>query len=295
MNEKKRKYRNGRRAAAFIALMAILFFAPTASRAQFGFGGIVYDPTNYRNAVLRYLQMQQQLAQLRQTYEQVSNQYQLALAMSQNLENMEARYRATFSEWRSFSANDLYGNTTRWISAVNGAGTETVSSAYQLATIPLLTYNADNLNVINSADARNFKSTYASLELADGASVSALTTVGNIRANASAVEQHIANLEQDSLSSDPALGSRCPQQDQRLERPHASHAPRREQPSSCSARTTGPPSETRKRLRRRQSQLRDPDARAGHEEPRSVHSQSLSKSRELPTAVTRAARNQEIP
>ena len=27
----------------------------------FGFGGIVYDPTNYNNAVLRYYQLQQQL------------------------------------------------------------------------------------------------------------------------------------------------------------------------------------------------------------------------------------------
>jgi len=37
--------------------------------------------------------------------------------------------------------------------------------------------------------------------------VSALTTVGNVRANAQTVQQQIANLEQDSLSSDAGLNT----------------------------------------------------------------------------------------
>jgi hypothetical protein len=187
--------------------LAVALIVPIASRAQFGFGGIVYDPTNYHNAVLRYIQLEQQLAQLRQTYLQVWNHYQLALQMSRNLQNMEGRYRATFSQWRSFTANDLYRNTTAWIGAVNGAGPQSVNPAYQQATIPLLTYGQADLNTINPADARNLKSAYASLELADGANVSALTTVGNVRGNAQTVQQQIANLEQDSLSNDPTLNS----------------------------------------------------------------------------------------
>jgi hypothetical protein len=35
------------------------------SHAQFG--GVVYDPTNFHNAVLRYYQLRLQLAQLQQT------------------------------------------------------------------------------------------------------------------------------------------------------------------------------------------------------------------------------------
>jgi hypothetical protein len=192
---------------AAILLIAVLLFLPVASNAQFGFGGIVYDPTNYHNAVLRYIQLQQQLAQLRQTYQQVWNHYQLALQMSRNLQNMPARYQAAFSQWRAFTANDLYGNTTGWVGAVNGAGVQSVGPAYQTATTPLLSYSETDLNAINPADARNLKSAYASLELADGANVSALTTVGNIRANAPTVQQQIANLEQDSLSGDPALNT----------------------------------------------------------------------------------------
>lgn len=193
-----------RRGVAILALAALLL-VPAATRAQFG--GVVYDPTNYANAVLRYRQLVQQLVQLRQTYQQVLNQYQLAVQMSKNLQNMPARYRAAFSQWRTFTARDLYGNTSSWIGAVNGAGAQSVSPAYQHATIPLLAYGQADLSMINPADARNLKSAYASLELADGANVSALTTVGNIRANSRTIQQQITNLEQDSLSPDAALNS----------------------------------------------------------------------------------------
>lgn len=193
-----------RRGVAIFALAALLLI-PAVSRAQFG--GVVYDPTNYANAVLRYRQLVQQLVQLRQTYQQVLNQYQLAVQMSKNLQNMPARYRAAFSQWRTFTANDLYGNTSPWVGAVNGAGVQSVSPAYQQATIPLLAYSQTDLGMINPADARNLKSAYASLELSDGANVSALTTVGSIRANSRTIQQQIANLEQDSLSPDAALNS----------------------------------------------------------------------------------------
>jgi hypothetical protein len=194
-----------KKGVATIAIAALLIL-PRVSWAQFG-SGIVYDPTNYANAVLRYAKLQQQLLQLEQTYQQVWNHYQLALRMAQNIQNMQARYRATFSQWRSFTANDLYGNTAGWVGAVNGAGLQSVAPAYRQATIPLLAYSQIDLNAINPADAQNLKSAYASLELADGANVSALTTVGNIRANAPTVQQQIANLEQDSLSGDPALNT----------------------------------------------------------------------------------------
>jgi hypothetical protein len=193
------------RKSAAMLVVAALLLVPAVSEAQFG--GIVYDPSNYANAVLRYSQLVQQLAQLRRTYQQVLSQYNLALQMSRNLQNMPARYRATFSQWRNFTANDLYGNTGGWVGAVNGGGAQSVSPAYQRATIPLSTYSQADLNAINPADARNLQSVYASLQLADGANVSALTTVGNIRANSQTMQQQIANLEQDSLSGDAALNT----------------------------------------------------------------------------------------
>ena len=66
--------------------------------------GIVYDPTNYHNALLRYYQLQQQLVQLKNSYAQIVTKYNLALADGQILQNMPARYRAQFSQWRNVTS-----------------------------------------------------------------------------------------------------------------------------------------------------------------------------------------------
>ena len=192
---------------AVVFAVALLLLIPAVSDAQFGVAGVVYDPTNYANAVLRYKQLLAQLLQLRQTYQQVLNQYNLALQMSKSVENMPARYRAAFSQWRSFTATNLYGNTAGWVGAVNGGGPQSVPLAYQQATVPLLAYSQSDLESINPADARNIRSAYASLQLADGANVSAMTTVGNVRANTQSIQQQVANLEQDSFSNDASLNS----------------------------------------------------------------------------------------
>jgi hypothetical protein len=51
------------------------------------------------------------------------------------------------------------------------------------------------------------KSQYASVELSDGANTTAMATIGSIRGNAQSLQAQIANLEQDSLSSDPNLNT----------------------------------------------------------------------------------------
>src|SRR5271154_953212 len=101
----------------FAVLLVTVLFVGTAS-AQLG-SGIVYDPTNYSNAVLRYQQLQQHLLQLQRTYTQIVTAYNLALRMSQNLQNMPARYRAQFSNWRNVTATNTYGNTSGWLGGVN--------------------------------------------------------------------------------------------------------------------------------------------------------------------------------
>src|SRR3974390_2835051 len=100
-----------------VSLVVLALAAGTAS-AQFG-GGIVYDPTNYHNALLRYYQLQQHLAELQKTYTQIVTAYNLALQMSRNLKNMPARYRAQFSNWRNVTATNTYGNTSGWLGGVN--------------------------------------------------------------------------------------------------------------------------------------------------------------------------------
>ena len=191
---------------ATVLVLVALLLVPVVSEAQLG-GGIVYDPTNYQNALLRYSQLQQHLVQLQETVSKVTSQLNLAMQMAQYVKNMPARYRAVFSQWRSFTSGDLYGNTTHWVAAVNGAGPQSVRSAYQQTIVPFLAYNQTALSAINPADALDLKSFAASLQLTDGANVSALTTVGNIRANAQSVQQQIANLELDSFSPDSGLNT----------------------------------------------------------------------------------------
>jgi len=97
-----------------LALLLIMGLCVGTASAQFGFG-IVYDPTNYANALLRYAELQQQLVQLKNSYTQLITQYNLALQMSRNLQNMPARYQAQFSQWRNTLAGNTYQNTGTWV------------------------------------------------------------------------------------------------------------------------------------------------------------------------------------
>ena len=51
--------------------MLLLGLGVGTASAQFG-GGIVYDPTNYQNALLRYYQLQQHLVQLQKSYAKIT-------------------------------------------------------------------------------------------------------------------------------------------------------------------------------------------------------------------------------
>src|SRR5436190_528056 len=59
------------------AVLLVLLLLAAASPVRAQFFGVVYDPTNYANAVLRYGQLQQQYAQLVLTYQQIRTQYLL--------------------------------------------------------------------------------------------------------------------------------------------------------------------------------------------------------------------------
>ncbi|MHB8541425.1 MAG: hypothetical protein ACYDCD_10855 [Candidatus Acidiferrales bacterium] len=189
-----------------LAVLLVLGLCVGTASAQFGFG-IVYDPTNYANAVLRYSQLVQQLAQLRQTYAQIVQQYNLAVQMSRNLQNMPARYRAQFSNWRNVVAPNTYGNTGTWVNGMNTGNAGAVNAGYQQATTPLLQYNGQELSGMTPDELDRVKSQYASVELADGANVTSMATIGAIRNDAHNIENQMNNLEQDSLSNNPNLNT----------------------------------------------------------------------------------------
>jgi len=190
---------------ALLLLFALTLCVATAS-AQFG-SGIVYDPTNYHNALLRYYQLQQHLVQLQKSYGQLVAQYNFALRMAQNIQNMPARYRALFSQWRNVTSLNTFGNTGSWVTGINTGLFPTITTGYQKSTTQLLPYGADQLSGMDSAELARAQSQYASVELADGANMNAIATIGSIRGNAQSVEAQLANLEQDSFSNDSDLNT----------------------------------------------------------------------------------------
>jgi hypothetical protein len=165
MKEMKRK--------SLLLLLALTLCVATAS-AQFG-SGIVYDPTNYHNALLRYYQLQQHLIQLQKSYAQLVAQYNFALRMAQNIQNMPARYRAPFSQWRNVTSLNTFGNTGSWVTGVNSGLFPTITTGYQKSTTQLLPYSADQLSGMNSNELARAQSQYASVELADGTNMNAMT------------------------------------------------------------------------------------------------------------------------
>jgi hypothetical protein len=60
---------------------------------------------------------------------------------------------------------------------------------------------------MTAAEQNRVKSQYATVELADGANVTAMATIGAIRDSAQDIQNQINNLEQDSLSDDPDLNT----------------------------------------------------------------------------------------
>lgn len=188
-----------------LVILIVMGLAVGTASAQFG--GVVYDPTNYANALKRYFQLQQQLIQLKNSYSQLVAQYNLAKQMAKNLQNMPARYRAQFSQWRNTVSQDAYGNTGGWVRGINSGQLPNVNSGYRQATTQLLQFSPDALSGMNADELTRVKSQYASVELSDGASTTAMATIGSIRGNSQNVQTQIVNLEQDSLSSDPNLNT----------------------------------------------------------------------------------------
>jgi hypothetical protein len=188
------------------AVLLVLILCVGTASAQFG-SGIVYDPTNYQNALLRYYQLQQHLIQLQQNVAKVTAHLNLALQMAQFIKNMPARYRAVFSQWRNVTSLNTFGNTSSWISGINSGLLPNINLGYQRSTTQLLPYSPDELSGMNASELSRVQSQYASVELADGANMNAMATIGSIRGNADSVQTQIANLEQDSFSDDPGLNT----------------------------------------------------------------------------------------
>jgi hypothetical protein len=187
--------------AAILLIAGLAGGVATPASAQI-FGGIVYDPTNYANALLRYAQLQQQYAQLVATYQQIRTQYQLLFRQAQKLPfSLEQRYRSLRTPWRPLVATSTYGRTAPWIDSAN-TGHDSLA-AYRRATQDLAAYTG--LGQLSAAEAARVQGRFDQTQLADGAIVTGLQAVGRLRFHEGSVEQIIRNLELDAYADTPDL------------------------------------------------------------------------------------------
>ncbi len=191
------------KAIATLAVVALLFASP--ARAIFGLGDVVFDPTNYAQAIKSFIQLQQQYAQLVQIYQQSRQQYEQLIWMAKTVPvNMRARYRAAVTPWTHSTATNTYGTTGGWVTAINtGVG---VDAGYSQAVQKLDAYGSAVGN-IPSDQLDRVKTSYATIELSNGSNLHTLETIGRVRANAPALENTLQALEEDSLSSDPDMNT----------------------------------------------------------------------------------------
>jgi hypothetical protein len=192
-----------RRVAPLLAALVLVCLAIVPVSAQLF--GIVYDPTNYANAVLRYQQLQAQYAQLVSTFQQIRTQYLLLRQQAQILPfEMNARYRSLPTPWLPFSATEIYGTTSGWIRTVNNGHDADVG--YSRATQPLQSYDT-TMNQIAADEALRIQRHYDRITLTDATITHGLEALGFLRGHQMSVETTIRNLEDDTYSGNADLNT----------------------------------------------------------------------------------------
>jgi hypothetical protein len=185
-----------------LALACLIGLAVPVSAQLFG---VVFDPTNYANALLRYAELQQQFTQLVTTYQQIRTQYLLLLAQARLLPlDMNARYRALATPWLPFEAAAAFGTTATWILAANNG--HEASTAFSLATQALRDYGSA-ITTLSADEATRVQTHYDRVQLADASITHGLEALGFLRGHQLSVETAIRNLEDDTYGGDPDLNT----------------------------------------------------------------------------------------
>jgi hypothetical protein len=193
---------NTKRALLLLIFLVLVSFP---AFAILGLGDIVFDPSNYQQAISQLLQLEQEYQQLVKTYETVRGQYDQMVFMAKRIPvDMRTRYQSLVAPWQYTSATNTYGTTAPWVSALNsGVG---VPEAYRSISEPLAAYGSA-LSKIPGEQLERLKRQYGTIEVTDGAIVEGAGTIGAIRRNSTANESAISRLEEDSLSPDPNMNS----------------------------------------------------------------------------------------
>ena len=76
---------------------------------------------------------------------------------------------------------NTFGNTVSWINGINTGVLPNINTGYLKATTPLSQYDPYELSGMDASELGRVQSQYASIQLADGANMNAMATIGAIR------------------------------------------------------------------------------------------------------------------
>jgi len=185
----------------FLTAALALLTGATIAHAQFGFGGIVLDPTQSAHAAQQIIQANQLYTTTIETTRNVIGVYNLAQRMATAPQSLYSSYTNMGQQmWTSITQPaNTYGNTQMWMTAAttgNGA-----SLGNQQVSVPRSS-QISGYSSLNQQGQQQLAAQGATADLNDTANATTLQTLGTIRANASQRETDIRNLEVASHSAD---------------------------------------------------------------------------------------------
>jgi hypothetical protein len=168
-------------------LTAVLVCGVASVHAQF----VVYDPTNYAEAVLRY--------------EQLVRQYAFLLKQATRLPvDIASRYHAHSIDWTTHDLTAHLVYARRLLQALNEG--DPSGAAYQGLVAPLEAPD-DVVSRMPAAMQQRLAAAYATLEVADSTNRLAIDQAGSGRVDGPFTLQAVKNVEHDAANGDDAFQS----------------------------------------------------------------------------------------
>src|SRR5580704_16973064 len=207
-----------------LTLAAVLSIMPaTSAHAQFG-SGIVFDPTQSAHAITQIEHEEQsisnQVQQIEngqqifsntvkiastalQTYNQVKQQYNLYHQMILAPRMLYSRFLSPTSDLRLLQQiSNTYGNSGGWVNSANtGNG---ASAAYQQVSVPRTNSMIPGYGSFSTSGQQQIAAQGATVDINDSVLTNNLETLGTIRANQTARQTDIVNLEAATQTQDPS-------------------------------------------------------------------------------------------
>jgi len=204
------------------AAITLVLVVPAAN-AQFG-SGIVFDPTQSTHAIAQIEHEEQSIAnqaqqieqgqqiftntvkiatEALQTYNTVHQQYELTRQMILAPRMLYARFLSPSSDLLMLrQISNTYGNSMGWLNSANtGNGAFT---SYQQVSVPNTTNVIPGYGSSSLAAQQQIAAQGATVDISDSVMTNNLQALGTIRANQTARQTDIANLEAATQTQDPS-------------------------------------------------------------------------------------------